>query len=185
MAKVSLQEEFSPAMYQLVQNLTVPSGRCEYEGVSHWLGFGTREARVLFPSEAGGAAVHQRGPATHPPPPAPLGLPARWEKDRLAFSRVPSAAWSMGCPDPQGMPPPPSTPQATHPQKPPLITPLFSVLTQGNWGKALAIPSPLPLPHPLARRNPAALPRVHRAGLIRDVLMMNASSWSCGSVSRA
>lgn len=66
MVKVSLQEEFSPAVYQLVQNLTVPSGRCEYEGVSHWLGFGTREARVLFPSEAGSAAVHQRGPATHP-----------------------------------------------------------------------------------------------------------------------
>lgn len=111
MVNVSLQEEFNPAMYQLVQNLTAPSGQCEYRGVGEPLGgFGTREAQVLFPGETGSTAVHQRGPATHHPL--------------------------------QETPPPLSTLQAIHPKKAPLIIPLFSVLTQGNWGKALALPSP-------------------------------------------
>lgn len=74
------------------------------------------------------------------PPSAPLCLTARWEEDGLALS------WSpvLCGPDLQDMPLSSSTPQAIYPQKVPLVTPLFTVLAQGNWDKVPAIPSPHP-----------------------------------------
>lgn len=177
MVSVSLQEEFSPALHHPVQNLAAPSGWCEYGGVSHGVGFGMREAQMLFPSETGSTAVHRRGPATHPPThhPQPRAPPCQVGGEWISLSigwwcclvhgDASTSQQPAGCPS----------------QKALLITPLLSSLTQGNWGKAPAVPSLPSLPPPLARQTPAALPCVHRAGLIRDVLMMNASSWNCGS----
>lgn len=169
-------------MYQLFQNLTAPSGRCEYKGVSHWVGFGTREAQVLFPSETGSTAEQQRGPATHPPsapgPSAPH-CPGGRRMDYPFHRSV--GGW---CPDPQGTPLPPKHPAGYPSQKStPNHTPFFSSYP-GKLGRGACHPVPSP-PPPLARRNPAALPRVRRAGSIWDILMMNASSWNCGSVSQA
>lgn len=83
-------------------------------------------------------------------------------------TRYPSAAQH-----PSGYPSPKTAPNDT---------PFFSSYP-GKLGRGAR--NPLPSLLPPARRNPAALPGVRRAGSIRDVLMMNVSSWNCGSVSQA
>lgn len=138
------QEEFNPALYQLVQNPDPTLGWCEYMGVGPWVGFGTGEPQVLFASETGSTAVPERGP----PPPAPLHCPCRCGEDGLSFPCILCAVWSMtcraclhhlaGCPS-----------QKSAPNHIP-----SSVPSQGKWGKVPALPSLLPSPPKLCLALP-------------------------------
>lgn len=73
-----------------------------------------------------------------------------------------------------------SAPQDSCPKELPEL-PLFFGSYPGKLGHDARPPSS----PPPAGRKPAVLPRVRGAGSIRDVLMMNASSRNCGSVSQA
>lgn len=113
-------------------------------------------------------------PPTHYPQPRVPPCHVGGER-RSAFPWSGGAAWSVV------MPPPASTLQAVHPKKSLPITLLLSILNPGKVGQGVCHPFPSFPPSSPGSPKPCCAPRVHRAGLIRDVLMMNASSWNCGS----
>lgn len=145
-------------MSQLVQNLIARWGWCKYKGVRHCLGFGMCEVQVLFPGETGSAAIHQRGLATLGPSMPPCQVGGGW----ISSFIVPSAVWSRSAGHASailhltGYPSPKS---ATN------YTPFYSSYP-GKLRQGACHPLPSTFPPPLARQNPAALPRVRRAGSI-------------------
>lgn len=177
MEKKLFQEQFNPALYQLVQNVTIP-----WESVTTggW-------APGWFWHTWSSGSVRQwnwehscawEGPS-HTASPARLHCPCRCGEYGLSFSWIPCAVWPMTCRTClHHLAGRPSQKRA------PNYTP-FPASAQGEWGKGPAIP-PFPFPpFSPALWSSAVLPRVRVAGLMRGVPVMNASSWNCGCVSQA